>query len=302
MPIILATKTMEAIDKAIEADGGNSYRTHLRKLMMEAEEPFKLSEGSFRSHFGFSQAGQDCSRAMWYSWHWAQKKQISGRIQRLFNRGHMEEPRLLACLLTIGCKVWSQDEDGNQFRVSMFGGHAGSAIDGVVLGLPDAPEHPLLAEFKTHNNKSFTKLKKEGVRSSKFVHYVQMQVYMKLKNLYGALYMAVNKDDDEIYCELVQYDEATADRFIERVQRTIYADKAPPGIPGNGPGFHVCKWCDFYDVCQLSSSPERNCRTCTQSIAREDGTWYCTHYGVELTKENQLAGCQTWEMRAEFRA
>lgn len=294
---------MEAIEAAIAADGGNTYREHMQKLMLAAEEPFLQKKDDFRSHLGYSTAGQECELAMWHQWHWTSKKKISGRIQRLFNRGHLEEPRMVAALLTIGCQVWAQDEQGNQFRVSDFGGHAGSAIDGVALGVPDAPAHPLLTEFKTHGDKSFKKLKKEGVRESKFVHFVQMQIYMKKMHLFGALYMATNKNDDEIYCELIEYDPDIASQYIERCGKIIFAKNAPTNkVPYAGPGNSFCKnMCDFYEVCQLKEEPSVNCRTCLHSIAQQDGSWFCDNYGIILTKEAQLLGCQSWNKRPDYK-
>ena len=36
---------------------------------------------------------------------------------RLFNRGHIEEARFIAMLLTIGMPVYQQDAEGKQFRI-----------------------------------------------------------------------------------------------------------------------------------------------------------------------------------------
>jgi hypothetical protein len=42
-------------------------------------------------------------------------------------------------------------------------------IDGVVLGVPESPHKPHLLEIKTHNEKSFNDLVKNGVAKSKFL-------------------------------------------------------------------------------------------------------------------------------------
>jgi len=45
-----------------------------------------------RHHLGISIIGDDCSRKLWYSFRWVKLIQHEGRMRRLFNRGHHEEP------------------------------------------------------------------------------------------------------------------------------------------------------------------------------------------------------------------
>jgi hypothetical protein len=89
-------------------------------------------------------------------------------------------------------------------------GHFGGSLDGVAKGLPEAPKTPAVLEFKTHNDKSFTDLVKNKVQASKPQHYDQMNIYMGLMELDRALYMAVNKNTDDLYTEWVHF---VQDRF-----------------------------------------------------------------------------------------
>lgn len=297
--VIPATKTLKAIEDAIAADQGAAYRINLGKVLPHIGDAYRGEDGGFRTHLGASVIGGDCGRAIWYGFRWATMPKFSGRILRLFNRGHLEEGRFIAALLTIGVQLYQQDEHGKQFRISDVGGHFGGSGDGVAIGLPDLPPGtPALAEFKTHNDKSFVKLKKEGVRAAKFEHFVQMQTYMRKMGIPVALYMAVNKNDDDLYGEIVPLESNVADQFIDRGRTIIMMKQAPKRI-SESPGWFACSWCDHKPICHLKKPPERNCRTCCHSEAREDGTWRCTNAGAEdliLTKELQATGCEAYQV------
>lgn len=296
--VMKASKTLAAIDAAIEADQGGSYRQHLQNVLPHIGDAYRGTEDGFRSHLGASVLGQECGRAIWYGFRWFTKAKFSGRILRLFNRGHLEEGRFIAALLTIGVTIYQQDEHGKQFRISDVGGHFGGSGDGVAIGIPDlAPGTPCLLEFKTHNDKSFQKLVKEGVRGAKFEHWVQMQTYMSQMGIAVALYGAVNKNDDSLWLELVYLDSASAAQFRDRARTIILLREAPKRL-SESPGWFECKWCDHNPVCHHKAAPVLNCRSCVYSEAREDGQWYCTHpvhRGLMLDKEMQAAGCATYK-------
>ena len=293
--VILATQTLGAIKKAIEKDQGASFRENLGKVIPHMGDAFRGAGDGFRSHLGASLLGGDCGRALWYGFHWTKAGNFDARILRLFNRGHLEEARFIAMLLAIGCDVYQQDEQGRQFRISDVGGHLGGSGDGIAVGVPDVPAgQPVLAEFKTHNDKSFKKLVSEGVREAKFGHYVQMNLYMYKMGIPLALYMAVNKNDDDIYAEILQLDTITAERFLER-GRVIILSKEPPAKINESPGWYRCKWCDYSDVCHKDVTPDINCRTCQHSEARDTGEWVCNLNAPQvLTTETQIAGCAAY--------
>jgi hypothetical protein len=288
----LATKTLSAIDSAIDADQGSSFRGLLKKHMMMADDPFRQGEPSFRSHLGASMIGRDCARELWYNFHWAVKPHFEGRILRLFNRGHLEEPRFLAMLEMIDCQVFAVTEDGGQFRMQDHNGHFGSAIDGVAIGIPDLPPNtPCLTEYKTSNEKGFKKLVKSGVIECKYEHFVQMQIYMQKMGLLYAIYMCVNKNDDDLYAEIIEYDERVANQYIQRAFQIIYTTEPPPKI-NSSPSWFACSFCDYKQVCHFSAPVEENCRTCFQSSPSEhENRWICALDSRLLSKDDQEAGC-----------
>lgn len=317
--IYIATKTLAAIEDCIHKDQGNTYRTNLQKVLPHLGDAYRVETDGYRSHLGASIIGTDCPRHAWYNFRWARKSEFEGRMLRLFNRGHLEEGRIIAALLSIGVNVYQQDAEGKQFRISSSEGHFGGSGDGVGVNLPDlSPGQPALLEFKTHNQKSFDKIAGEnwkeyvdhlvdpgrpkvqfvgeGVRVAKFEHYVQSNVYMRKMGLAVALYVAVNKNDDSIYAELVPLDIPIADQFLERADKLIWME-APPKKLNESPGFWKCRFCDHKPVCHLGEKPSKNCRTCAYSEPRANKEWFCRLREGTITKETQLTGCEEYHVR-----
>jgi hypothetical protein len=234
-----------------------------------------------RSYLGASTFGTECERAHWYSFRLAHPpEQLEGRKLRLFQTGHREEERIIADLRAAGFEVSSQ-----QMKFSALGGHMRGHLDGVISGLPEAPRAGHVLEIKTHNEKSFKALLKDGVTKSKPGHYYQMQLYMHHVGLNRALYVAVNKNDDSLYAERIEYDQATAERLMKRAERTIGEHTAPSRMET-----FACAWCPAKAICLEGEFARRNCRTCVSSTPVEGG-WHCEHFNKMLTFEEQLAGC-----------
>lgn len=298
--VTLATQTVAKIDGMIKADQGSAYREWLGKVIGHIGDAYRTGNDGHRSHMGASLIGGECARAIWYNFRWATKSNFEGRLLRLFNRGHLEEARFIAMLLMIGCEVYQQDANGNQFRISHAEGHFGGSGDGVVIGLPDLPPGTAaLSEFKTHNDKSFSELKAKGVRDAKFEHYVQMNVYMRKMGLACALYLAVNKNTDELYGEIVYLDSAVADQFLDRGEKIVWMSE-PPNKINESPGFFKCRFCDHRPVCHLRAAPDKNCRTCAYSEPAPGAQWVCRLHDQHIDKETQLVGCKDYTARKVF--
>lgn len=243
-----------------------------------------------RPHLGGSMIGEECSRKLWYSFRWTLPPDFPGRILRLFETGQLEEKRFVAELRGIGMTVWEVDpETGYQFTISMCGGHAGGSLDGVGINVPGS-SRPHLIEMKTHNAKSFADLKRHGVEKSKPVHYAQMQIYGYKMELERALYLAKNKDTDELYAERLHIKKTEGKKLEAKAERIVFSDEPLEGV-SNDPAFYQCKFCQFHSVCHGNKAPEVNCRTCAFSTPRPDGTWFCERHKWGLDKYAQREGC-----------
>ncbi len=254
-------------------------------------------EGKFeapRMYLGGSQIGRECEREQWFSFRWcATGKGFDGRMLRLFNRGHREEPVFIDELRGIGLKVHDIDPStGKQFRFSAVGGHFSCGIDGVALGVLEAPKTWHLLEMKTSNAKAFTAMQKDGVLKAKPEHHAQMQVYMHTAQLTRALYLMVNKDNDEIYAERVRYDEDAAQRLITKAERIVYASEPLPRL-SEDPAFWKCKFCSFANTCHGTALPKASCRTCLHATPEPDGDgrWSCAKWKSDIPHDAQAKGC-----------
>jgi hypothetical protein len=253
------------------------------------------AETGLRPHLGASLIGHACERFLWLTFRWVEDKKFPGRLLRLFETGQLEEARLVANLRRIGVEVHEVDPlTGNQWRVSAVGGHFGGSMDGVGHGIPEAPKAWHVLEFKTHNDKSFKELVKDGVAKAKPQHHAQMITYMGLADLERALYMAKNKNDDSLYTERVEFDLVEFRRLIERAARVITASE-PPLRCSNDPSWWVCKMCDYHAHCHGNAVPLVNCRTCAHSTPELDGDarWTCRHHGSDLAIDMQRQGCES---------
>ena len=267
--------TVVAIYAATEAKNSNAHRTYL----------------------GASSIGRPCARELWMRFRWVQREQFDGRMLRLFETGHLEEPRMIADLRSTGIQVLDVDPSTcEQWAVSFHGGHFRGHADGAALGIHAAPKTWHLLEFKTHNAKSFAKLQKEGVQVCKPEHYDQMQVYMHGLELTRAYYLARNKDTDELYGERVHYDKAHAEQVVARAGQIIFAPEPPLPI-GKDASFYLCKFCSLSAYCHKGMTdlphamPEKNCRTCVHSTPLAGGDWSCEkncQFGIVCTNHRYI--------------
>ena len=247
-----------------------------------------------RPHLGMSQIGRPCERELWYAFRWTMPKVWGARMLRLFARGQREEAVFVQLLRDAGVTVHEVDETtGKQFRFALVGGHFGGSMDGTAIGVPEAPKAWHVLEFKTHNDKSFTLLKRDGVKIAKPEHFTQMQCYMSASGIERALYLAVNKDTDELYAERVPYESDAFNAALKRAERVIGSSVPPAGVSQDA-SWYQCKFCDMTELCHKRALPQINCRTCAHATPLMDGLggWECArNKGEAIPLEFQRTGC-----------
>jgi hypothetical protein len=245
-----------------------------------------------RGHLGASVIGHYCDRWIWLSFRWAITSEFDGRMRRLFRRGHLEEDQVVKDLRKAGMTVFDADpSSGRQFNIK--DGHFGGSMDGIIKsGVPGNELNQHLLEIKTHSTKSFDDVVKNGVAKAKPQHYAQMQVYMFATGIKQAVYLAVCKNDDRLYTEIVSFNYDSGQKLIEKAQRLIAADRMPEPISSD-PTWYQCKFCDAHAFCHESRLAKNvNCRTCAHSTAVRDGTWHCSRWNSTIPSEDhQIKGC-----------
>lgn len=183
-----------------------------------------------------------------------------------------------------------------QWRILDVDGHFGGSLDGIALEVPGNSDlsEQVLVEFKTHNAKSFIELVTKGVKICKPIHYAQMQIYMFKKGLKRALYMAVNKDNDELWAEWVEIDPMMGPQLIEKADRVIHAKTLPKRI-ANHASWMDCKYCDMKDICHHGEPMLKHCRTCRFSTPVEEGQWRCDKWNSIIPVDAIPKGCDYHE-------
>ncbi len=249
-----------------------------------------------RTHLGASIIGHDCKAYGWNTFRWLRQEDFSGRMLRLFNRGHEEERRFIRWLQGAGFDVIELDpETGKQFRIVGVDGHFGGSLDSLIKPpiKYQLPNLIWLGEFKTHNEKSFNELKKKGVMRSKPQHFRQMCSYGRAYRFEFGLYCAVNKNTDELYFEIVPLDYRQADDLFRKAEYIIRSKSQPPKI-ANTETFLTCKMCDFKGICHRGEKPTKNCRSCVNAIPLPNAEWGCNHFQSVIPKDFIPKGCDNW--------
>lgn len=254
---------------------------------------------SSRPYIGISIVAHPCSRYLWLNFRWFSFDLQEGRMLRLFRRGQREEEVVVEDLRDIGITL---DHVLDKQLELDFGSHVKGHPDGLILsGVVEAPKAKHILEIKTHNNDSFQTLKKQGVKSAKPMHYGQMQCGMLGASILlgdkveRALYVAVNKNDDELYTERIRLDKPYAENLIKRGQDIATSDYMPSGCSTKADWWQ-CRMCRFHGFCHKKEEklfPDINCRTCMHFTAEKDNTCTCACYGgAVLPLDVQRKGCE----------
>lgn len=250
-----------------------------------------------RSYLGMSGIGKKCSREQWFGWRWAIMRIITPRLQRIFNRGDIEEPRIIKDLTDAGMIVFD-----DQAEVVHLTGHSKGHIDGKVLNVPGAEKTVHLAEFKTMKAAKFNKLLKtastlgfEAALKEMFSEYwCQIQVYMGYLELTRCLYVITNKDTEDRIYERVKFYPKQFEFIKERIMDIVCADVPPIGISQREDWFE-CKMCAFKNVCFGHVLPEKSCRMCAGVVVLDDGVWGCSfNENKQLSIQDQKDACSQY--------
>lgn len=232
--------------------------------------------------------GLECDRQIWLAFRRASRPEhIDWRKRRIFERGNIEEERLLDLLRLAGCEVW-----GQQDKVRAAGGHLRGKIDGRVLGLVEAPKTVHVVECKSMKKEVFQKVAKDGVRLGKPEHFATFQFYMFGLGIDRVYYMASNKNDEDLHLERVPYDADVAIRAVARIERIVNMPEPPARLCTKRDDFRG-KFCRQAEVCWGELKPRAHCRTCIHSTPIMDGNagWDCARHSKPLSLSEQNAGC-----------
>jgi len=256
---------------------------------------------------GASRIGLPCERSLWYEFRKLVKPVFKGRMLRLFQTGHLEEPRMVEELRGIGCTVHAIDEaTGDQIEFTALGGHFVDYLDAAILGIPEAPKTWHVGEFKTFGgtetqlSKDFEQVKKKGVKLAKPEHYAQMMCGMGLSGMTRAFYLGKKKATDELHSERIRYNAKEYVNLLGKAERIIRS-VAPPERSATRMDSFTCKFCDAKALCWGTSDVavpivSKTCRSCCHSTPELDDTsikarWSCSHHECNIDSLDQDCAC-----------
>lgn len=214
-----------------------------------------------RDYLGASRLGAACERQLQFEYAKApvdHGKGFSGRLLRIFERGHRTEDMVIRWLRLVGFTLKTEDADGHQFGFSVAGGRLRGHIDGVLIAGPEGIAYPALWENKCLGAKSWREVEKHKLAVSKPIYAAQIALYQSYLQLHEhpALFTAVNADTMEIYAERIPFDASLAQRMSDRAARVIQATEAGELLPRSftDSTHFECKFCAWADRCWRTTS------------------------------------------------
>jgi hypothetical protein len=247
-----------------------------------------------RPYLGLSMIGEKCHRYLQYYHYWAYEIQITRRIRRLFDDGHKAENTIIQELAINEIIV-----TGMQAEVIGTAGHWKGHSDGRAFHIDDNLDQ-FLVEFKTHNDKNYCDLVKNGVRKAFPKHHSQATSYMGYEKLPKTLYVGYNKDTSEMHPEWFDFDQDHFNELKRKEIEVIASDELLPRIGNGSSAWFECKFCDARKVCYGKQKPAQNCRTCEHVDILDKGVWACSLDNETLTLREQKAGCDAYKLDKKF--
>lgn len=244
-----------------------------------------------------SSLGEQCLAKTWYAWRWAVKEAIPGRVARMFGRGNEAEARMITYIQKGGWQIQEFDpskpetQQFRQWRAKAIEGHMSNYADGKCYN-PEFCLSEWLLELKTMERSKFNRLvAKRSVMQCEHKYYTQVQIYLKVLNLPFCLFVAECTEDQEIYVEIIRYNEDAAARAIEVGYMIAFANIRPARVSDN-PTFGMCKSCKFHDICHFETPVDKNCRSCLNCQPVANGQFFCGHWNAFIPNEAAiLAAC-----------
>lgn len=217
-----------------------------------------------RSYLGASAIGDQCERKLWYSIRPdVPRKPFDAASLKRFEDGHRGEAVMADRLRMVpGIELWTVDQHtGGQIGGTLFDGRFGWHVDGVILGLLQAPQTPHVWEHKQVGQKKFDEFRKLKVSMGEKatlaawdpVYYAQGVLYMHLLDLTRHYLTVCTPGGREFDSCRTESNPEMAKALLEKAKRILDA-ASPPMRMSDRPEFYKCKWCDFREVCHGKSA------------------------------------------------
>lgn len=269
------------------------------KVAMQEEAGAELP----RAYLGMSGIANECMRQSWYQWRWWSEVEFDADTLARFADGHYSEDLTASRLRKVdGISLTTHTPEGKQIGFSDYGGHFRGHMDGLILGLHQAPKTKHVWEHKCVNETKFKKLnqlkesegEKNALEKWDAVYYGQAVLYMEYSELDRHYLTVATAGSREITSARTEKNKEHAQHLIAKAGEIICAEQ-PPARAFKDASFYKCKWCAFSDNCHYNKPPQKTCRSCRYCTPIDEGKWYCDKWGAAVpTVEDQLKGCEAW--------
>lgn len=209
-----------------------------------------------RDYLGGSRLGDPCQRRLQYEYLKTPKDpdaDFSGRSLRIFALGHALEDMAIDWLRKAGFDLRTRNRHGDQFGFSVAGGRVQGHADGVVVASPSGMAVPALWECKSANAKNWREIASRGVVKAKPIYASQIALYQAYLGLTDApaLFTAINKDDCQIWHELVAFDAGRAQAASDKAVGILRACDVGELLPRHtaDPEHFECRFCAWRERC-----------------------------------------------------
>lgn len=214
-------------------------------------------DASRRNYLGASEIGDPCARKIWYNYNNYPRKRIESPGLMAIEDGHRTEDLTAARLRMVGgIHLVTHNSDGSQMGFSDFGGKFKGHLDGLIVGLLQAPKKWHVWENKSCGHKKFQEFKnaknkygeKDALENWNFIYYIQHQIYMHYYECNrGYLTVAYSGGRDYESCR-TEYKRDVALQYIDRAKSIIEATQPPKKISEQS-DYYMCRFCPFADIC-----------------------------------------------------
>lgn len=240
----------------MDFNSSKSFSASLQALLDKAIQQGHAQQAK-RHYLGASRLGVDCERMLQYEYQHTpvdEDKLFSGRILRVFERGHRLEDAMSGWLTQAGFTLITHDSQGKQMGFEALDGRLQGHVDGLIVQAPDGIiDTPCLWENKALKNSSFNALKKHKLAVAHPVYAAQMAVYQAYMGWHHnpALFTAINSDTMEVYAERVVFDAPLAQRMSDRAVKVITATQAGETLPRSTASkeHFTCNLCAYQQRC-----------------------------------------------------
>ena len=176
-----------------------------------------------RDYLGFSSIGHLCLRYLWLNHHKPElKESFSEKQAAIFENGHWVERKLIQQMRDAGMIITGQQKEASYFD-GQFKGH----VEGFIENHPEYGKIPF--EIKGLNQTSFKELVKKGVKEKFYNYYVQNQMNIFAHEFDKLVFIAENKNNQDLYEEVILLDKYCVYETMEKAEKILFGT-IPKGI------------------------------------------------------------------------